>query len=478
VKALSRLEIVRALPGEFGQEIVLLPWWRALVAAIEDPAVLMLLVLLIRQSGKSQAMLNNAVAEMLVRDRAHVLFVAASSDQAVTIYQRKLVGPLTTLLRKWNMADAVTFTKRGATVEESGSVLEIVAPNEATGTGRTPTMLVVDEARDVPDEVFTAFAPSVIGAGGKVLLGSSAGAPKGFFYELVAQAEREPSPEVWLHRGGTTNENPHADQRMLNFLKKQIGLVNPAAMRRELENDFAEGGDELVPLPLIEAAIDDRLGELPGHDCEAFAFYDLSRRRDLTSRTVVVVTPARKPEAADHLVVASMRTWDPKALPGREVPFEEVREDMAALPRRFPRLRRVLVDTGAESSSLLPWAQKHPLLAMRVEPFVAGVGSNMDMWSSLVARFNAQTISIPRSERLLLELKSLRREEFQFGSKFRVVDSSRKYHRDLSLTLAGACFAHSSQAPDPGPTVAVIMPDNGTASGPAAGFWREKYFRQ
>jgi hypothetical protein len=41
---------------------------------------------------------------------------------------------------------------------------------------------------------------------------------------------------------------------------------------------------------------------------------------------------------------------------------------------------------------------------------------------------------------LLLELKSLRRESFAFGARWRVVDSS-KYHRDLSLALAGAVYA-------------------------------------
>jgi hypothetical protein len=48
---------------------------------------------------------------------------------------------------------------------------------------------------------------------------------------------------------------------------------------------------------------------------------------------------------------------------------------------------------------------------------------------------------MPRHERLLAELRGLKQESFAFGGKWRIIDSSRKYHRDVSLALAGACHA-------------------------------------
>jgi len=474
MRPLTRLEIVEQLPGEFLQPIVVLPWWRALLTALDDPQRRMMLLLLIRQSGKTQAMLHLAVSELLTTPSAQVLFVAAAEHQAVAVYERKLRRPLSVLLAWLGMPAAVHFTRRGCVAPDLGAGLEIVAPNEATGTGRTPTLLVIDEARDVADEVFTALVPSVVGAGGKVLIGSSAGPPKGFFYQLIQEAERGAAPEIWLHRGGTANENPHADQKMLGFLRGTVGRLFPSAMRRELENEFAEAGDELIPAAVIERGIDDALGELPSHGGAAWAFYDLSRRRDLTSRTVVVAVAPRRPEAADHLLVASIRVWDPTRAPTGEVPFEEVRDDLASLPRRFPHLARVLVDVGAESSSLLPWAKTQPRLALRVEPFSATPATNMDLWGALLARLYAGTLSLPRHERLLLELRNLRREEFAFGSKWRVVDSSRKFHRDVSLTLAGAVFAAASQPRDPGPQAAVILPAG--AQRGSIDDWRARYF--
>jgi hypothetical protein len=38
IPTLSRLQVVEQLPGEFGQEIVLLQWLREFIAALDDPA--------------------------------------------------------------------------------------------------------------------------------------------------------------------------------------------------------------------------------------------------------------------------------------------------------------------------------------------------------------------------------------------------------------------------------------------------------
>jgi hypothetical protein len=173
----------------------------------------------------------------------------------------------------------------------------------------------------------------------------------------------------------------------------------------------------------------------------AFAFFDLSRKRDLTSRVVVVRTAPRRPEVYDHLVVASLRVWDPKRSATGQVDFAEVREDLAALAVRFRHLERVFVDEGAEGGSLMPWAKAQPALTLKMHGFVATPASNMELWGALVARLHAQTLSIPRHERLIAELRNLRQESFAFGGKWRIVDAGRKYHRDVSLALAGACQA-------------------------------------
>ena len=436
---MNRLALAARLTGEYGQSLEIPAWWRDAFAALDDPAVKELLLWRPRQSGKSQLLAALAITELLLRPGAHVVMAAASEKQAGAIFERKIKQPLERLLQlrgvnaRWRKQ--IKTTKRGIELS-TGATLEVIATNEATSPGRSPTLLLLDEARDIPDEFYAAIVPSAIGAGGKIVIASTAGPPRGFFYELV----QHPSADTWIHHA-TTNDNPHADRRMMDFLQRRLSVIMPAAARRELGNEFTDDGNEFLPAALIEAAVDETLGEIWQSEVPAFAMYDLSRKRDLTSRTVVLMQPPQRPEARDHLVVASIRVWDPRKSPTGEVDFAAVRADLEMLPRRFPHLCAVLIDEGAEAGTLLQFARMNGHLALVTSGFIATPETNMKLWSALAARLHARTLTIPWHERLIAELRGLRQQQFAFGSKWRVVDSSRKFHRDVSLTLAGACFA-------------------------------------
>jgi terminase large subunit-like protein len=436
---MNRLALAGRLTGEYGQSLEIPAWWREAFAALDNLAIKELLLWRPRQSGKSQCLAAMAITELLLRPSAHVVMASASEKQAGAIYDRKIKKPLERMLQRLGVTARwrkhITTTKRGIELS-TGATLEVIATNEATSPGRSPTLLLLDEARAIPDEFYAAFAPSAIGAGGKVVIASTAGLPRGFFYELV----QHPFEETWLHHA-TTNDNPHADRRMMNFLQRRLSVIMPAAARRELGNEFTDDGSEFLPAALIEAAVDKALGEIQESEAPAFVMYDLSRKRDLTSRTVVILTPPQRPEARDHLVVASIREWDPSRSPTGETDFEDVRADLETLPRRFPNLCAVLIDEGAEAGALLPCARTNQHLALVTTGFIGTPATNMKLWGALAARLHARTLTIPWHERLIAELRGLRQEQFAFGSKWRVVDNSRKFHRDVSLTLAGACSA-------------------------------------
>src|SRR5688572_18175020 len=97
--ALNRLQIVERLPGEFGQPVTVLPWWRDLLVQLDVPATVILLLLLVRQAGKTQAALSAAVSEFLTKRRGYVLYVCPAEHQASAVFERKLRGPLSTLLK-------------------------------------------------------------------------------------------------------------------------------------------------------------------------------------------------------------------------------------------------------------------------------------------------------------------------------------------------------------------------------------------
>jgi hypothetical protein len=429
----TRRELIAKLSGEQGP-LSVPDWWEAPILLLDDPGIHELLLKLPRQSGKSQLLMAMAMSELLLRPGSYTLLVAASKQQQQAIFERKLRKPLTRLLKSW--ATEVRFTQNGAEVPSLNSALEIIAANESTSVARSPSLLLIDEARYVPDDLYAVLAPSVIGAAGTTVAASTAGRPSGWFYE----AWQHPVEGSWRYESAV-NENPFADAGVLSFLTRRLRLLFPAAAQRELDNQFTEDGDSFLPSALIEAAVDDGLTEFAGSTSEAAAFLDLSRKKDLTSLVVVLREAPRRAEASDHVVTAAIQVWNPRESPTGEVPFAEVRAYLEDLPRRFPVLTQILVDEGSEAGSILPWARAHPALSLLAQGFTATAETNLAMWSGLSARLHGGTISLPRHERLISELRSLRAESFSLGAKWRIVDSSRKLHRDVSLSLAGAVHA-------------------------------------
>ena len=437
MRTLPRRMIAERLTTETGESLQLVPWLSALLVAVDDPRYLELLVVLLRQQGKSTGLGAVAMTEVLAVPGSYVLLVSSSLAQQQAVYHRKIRQPFERLLASLGLRSEARFSATGIEVPALGSELRIVAPNEATVSGRTPTKLLIDEAKDIGDQAYAALAPSILASQGKLVAASTTGRPSGWFHALVTN----PDPErTWLFRS-SEKVNPRASAGALDFLRRRLGLVDPAAEARELEGEFAADGESLFQPELLAAARDERLHELATSPREAYAFLDLSRRRDLTSLVVVLRTDARVAEASDHLVVGSIQTWDPRQSPTGEVPFEEVRAALGQLPARFPALTRLLVDEGAEGGSVLPYCRAHPRLSLVVEGFQASPSSNMQLWSALAARLHGGTLSIPAHERLFRELRALRREQYAFGSRWRVVDGSRSLHRDVSLALAGACYA-------------------------------------
>jgi hypothetical protein len=292
----------------------------------------------------------------------------------------------------------------------------------------------MDESRDIPDEVYEVLVPSVIGAGGTAVISSTPGVMRGFYYELCTH----PGPGTVLIES-KENRNPYASAKVISFLRDRLRLWNAAAEQRELGGEFAEEGNAFLPWPLIQSVVDAHWIERTSSALAAYAGLDLSRKKDLTSLVVVLRHSARQPEAQDHLEVALIRLWDPTKEPTGDVPFDQVRAALLDVVTRFPNIK-IAVDEGTEGGSILPWARGRMELVTRVIGFTATVDSNMQIWSSLAARLHSQTITLSPNDRLLAELRNLKQEPTMWGSKWRIVDSARKYHRDLSMALALACF--------------------------------------
>ncbi len=255
-KLLSRAELEPLLTNELGKPLVRLPWWDEADAAMDDPTARLVALSLRRQEGKTQYQVKKAMEELLLKPGSYTLMVAASEGQQQSIFLRKIRRPFEALLARLGVKrSAAIITKKSIELLELGSKLEVVSTSEATSPGRSVSLLNFDESRDIGDGIFTALAPSVLATpGGKILVASTAGRPRGWFFELL----RNPLPETRVVTS-TGNGNPYADQGMLSFLERQLARISPAAARRELGNEFIEDSESFLPEALIEAAIDDAL---------------------------------------------------------------------------------------------------------------------------------------------------------------------------------------------------------------------------
>jgi hypothetical protein len=430
---MTRAERERLFTNERAQPLQRLSWWAAAEAALADPGVLQTVVFAPRQSGKSQFLAKEAVWKLFATPGCYVLYIAAAESQSQAVFARKLRRPLERLLKELGVGKrAAIVTKRSIELLEYGSKLEVVATSEDTTPGRSVDLLILDEGRDISDEVYSTLLPSVIAAEGKVLAASTAGRPRGWVHHIVT------SPDDSTRVIEAVNENPFAKVDTMDRITRVLMRIFPAFAEREMGNRFAEDDARLLFSPaVLENIVDRDLGELPSSDLEASSFLDLSWRKDITTLATVVRVAPRRPESRDHLVVAALQTWTPA---GGEIDFDAVRAALAALPLRF-KLRKVLIDEGSQAGAIVPWARTQPGLALVVDTFKPTVTENMRMWEALVIRVRSATLSIPPHQRLLAELGALRVEAIQSGTAWRVADASRRLHRDVSLAVAGACYA-------------------------------------
>jgi hypothetical protein len=437
----TRAELEGLLTNERGAPLQRLSWWGQAERALDDDTVLQTVVFAPRQSGKSQFLAKEAIFRLFAKPGAYVLYLCAAESQSQAVFARKIRRPLEKLLREIGVGKrAAVITRKSVELLEYGSKLEVVATSEDTTPGRSVDLLILDEGRDIGDEIYSTLLPSVIAAEGKVLVASTAGRPRGWFHHLVTLVD-EATRVI-----EATNENPYARGATMDRITRVLMRVFPAFAEREMANRFAEDDASLLFSPsALEPVVDRTLGELPGSDLEAYAALDLSWRKDLTTLAVILRAGPRRAESRDHLVLGSLQVWAPA---GGEIDFAQVRQAVGDLPRRFPKLKKLIVDEGSQAGAIVPWARTQPGLAMVVDTFSPTVTSNQRLWEALVIRVRTATLSIPAHPRLLAELASLRVEAIQSGTTWRVGDSSKRLHRDCAVSVALACFAAGEAGPE------------------------------
>jgi hypothetical protein len=204
-----------------------------------------MILLCSRQSGKSTVSSILALHQAIYTANSLILLLSPSLRQSQELFRK--------LQDFYNALDSPSLPQA---VEESalrnefdnGSRIIALPGKEATIRGFSGvSLLIVDEASRVPDELYQAIRPMLAVSGGRIVLLSTPFGKRGFFYSEWTDGED------WMRTKITANECPRIDKAWLERERKMIG---DWWYQQEYMCEFVETDDQVFSYDDIQAALD------------------------------------------------------------------------------------------------------------------------------------------------------------------------------------------------------------------------------
>ncbi|HEY3742930.1 MAG TPA: terminase family protein [Bryobacteraceae bacterium] len=194
-----------------------------------------------RQWGKSTVAAVLATHRLVVVPRSTVLIVGPTGRQSSE-----------TLLKVSSFLNTLAIKTRGDGANRHAMLLpngsRIVGLPAVEGTIRgfsAVSMLIVDEASRVPDEVYQAVRPSLATSNGDVILLSTPKGKRGFFYREMTEGER------WLRHTGPVTECKRITERFIDEERSR----GDAYFQQEYLCEFIDTGKYLFDEALVKKMI-------------------------------------------------------------------------------------------------------------------------------------------------------------------------------------------------------------------------------
>lgn len=171
------------------------------------------LVVCHRQAGKSTVAAALALAEALFHPNAPVLLLSPTLRQSQELYRK-----VTDILAR--LPDPPSILRQTSTFLEfaNGSRIVSLPGEESTVRGYSNvSLLVVDEAARVPDELYYAVRPMLAVSGGKLICLSTPWGRRGFFYQEWSGGDG------WARYSVTADECPRIPRQFLVQEQRTLG---------------------------------------------------------------------------------------------------------------------------------------------------------------------------------------------------------------------------------------------------------------
>ena len=197
-----------------------------------------------RQSGKSQTTAILALWHALFVPESLILVLAPALRQSQELFQ-KILGALRDL--GTGIPVSPSAERRLSLDLENGSRILTLPGSEKTIRGFSAvSLLIMDEASRVPDELYFAVRPMLAISNGSLVMLSTPYGKRGVFYEAWE------SPVGWEKFQVTAHE---VDRITPEFLEEERASLPPFIFRQEYECSFEETEDQIFTTDLIDRAV-------------------------------------------------------------------------------------------------------------------------------------------------------------------------------------------------------------------------------
>ncbi len=210
-----------------------------------------MILLCSRQSGKSTVSSILAIHEAIYQPNSLILLLSPSLRQSQELFRK--------LKDVYNELDSPTLPQP---IEESalrtefdnGSRIIALPGKEATIRGFSGvSLLIVDEASRVPDELYQAIRPMLAVSGGRIVLLSTPFGKRGFFYSEWTDGQD------WRKVKITAEQCPRINAE---WLERERQMIGDWWYLQEYFCEFVETNDQVFSYDDIQAALDPELKPL------------------------------------------------------------------------------------------------------------------------------------------------------------------------------------------------------------------------
>ena len=287
--------------------------------------------------------------------------------------------------------------------------------------GYSPHVIIADECSFIKTDILKAFLPSGLATKARVWLTSTPFSKAGYFYEACMNSKPLNPEGMWteFHIKSTDNPLVQEDPAFIEEIKR----LTREEYVQEVEGEFLDIGDSLIPHTLIRDAINDKL---PQGRLRFYMGVDVARTgRDETVYTIIGM------DEKDHVFVEDVQSESQSNI-------VDVAGRCRELADRY-RVETVYADETGLGGGLIDLARENDV---PIRGITFSLQEKASMYKNLRLLFENHRITMRQINKMVFQLSYLRREYTEAG----VMKIKSYEHDDYPDSLALACKAAASGA--------------------------------